>query len=106
MKQQPAGPKSGWSLQRQPAQTQHGFVEVSASRVLRDTEGTFRFKPTHYRHGATPDKWAAISLYSLTPARYPRGLRERSAKPPFVGSNPTRASIIVPMFMRSFEGGR
>jgi hypothetical protein len=25
-------------------------------------------------------------------ARYPSGLRERSAKPPFVGSNPTRAS--------------
>src|SRR5437762_5225191 len=26
------------------------------------------------------------------PARYPSGPRERSAKPPFVGSNPTRAS--------------
>jgi hypothetical protein len=25
-------------------------------------------------------------------ARYPSGPRERSAKPPFVGSNPTRAS--------------
>src|ERR1700735_1034580 len=25
-------------------------------------------------------------------ARYPSGLRERSAKPPFVGSNPPRAS--------------
>jgi hypothetical protein len=27
-------------------------------------------------------------------ARYPSGPRERSAKPPFVGSNPTRASTI------------
>src|ERR1700756_5476277 len=27
-----------------------------------------------------------------SPARYPSGPRERSAKPPFVGSNPTRAS--------------
>ena len=27
-------------------------------------------------------------------ARYPSGLRERSAKPPFVGSNPTRASTL------------
>src|SRR6266849_6548632 len=27
-------------------------------------------------------------------ARYPSGPRERSAKPPFVGSNPTRASKI------------
>ena len=38
------------------------------------------------------DNSMAVSLYSLRPARYPRGLRERSAKPPFVGSNPTRAS--------------
>ena len=28
------------------------------------------------------------------PARYPSGPRERSAKPPFVGSNPTRASNV------------
>ena len=28
----------------------------------------------------------------LSGARYPSGLRERSAKPPFVGSTPTRAS--------------
>src|SRR5438105_12813798 len=32
------------------------------------------------------------------PARYPSGPRERSAKPPFVGSNPTRAS-------KSFRSG-
>src|SRR5713101_6867117 len=28
-------------------------------------------------------------------ARYPSGPRERSAKPPFVGSNPTRASKLL-----------
>src|SRR6266436_4708531 len=28
-------------------------------------------------------------------ARYPSGPRERSAKPPFVGSNPTRASRLL-----------
>ena len=36
----------------------------------------------------------APSVILISTARYPRGLRERSAKPPFVGSNPTRASIV------------
>src|SRR5579862_7710615 len=41
------------------------------------------------------DTFSPFSLYWLPLlARYPRGLRERSAKPPFVGSNPTRASKI------------
>ena len=34
-----------------------------------------------------------VILKSL--ARYPSGPRERSAKPPFVGSNPTRASMLL-----------
>src|SRR5882762_1169394 len=35
-----------------------------------------------------PSKFAILK----DSARYPSGPRERSAKPPFVGSNPTRAS--------------
>src|SRR5207245_1274868 len=33
-------------------------------------------------------------------ARYPSGPRERSAKPPFVGSNPTRASNVFKHLVR------
>src|SRR5579859_3111135 len=41
-------------------------------------------------------------------ARYPSGPRERSAKPPFVGSNPTRASncLVVPQSGRHFPACR
>ena len=41
----------------------------------------FRLKRRTFRYTAV-----------LSGARYPSGLRERSAKPPFVGSTPTRAS--------------
>src|SRR5207245_2502894 len=34
-------------------------------------------------------------------ARYPSGPRERSAKPPFVGSNPTRASKLLRSLCKS-----
>src|ERR1700737_1418774 len=42
-------------------------------------------------------EWCALTRPTIfaiikSSARYPSGPRERSAKPPFVGSNPTRAS--------------
>lgn len=37
------------------------------------------------------EKRGAFAILKVS-ARYPSGPRERSAKPPFVGSNPTRAS--------------
>src|SRR6266702_822351 len=50
-----------------------------------------------------PPKTLARFVILQDSARYPSGPRERSAKPPFVGSNPTRAST----FLRSGpkEGG-
>jgi hypothetical protein len=45
---------------------------------------------------------ARFSRHEQAGARCPSGLRERSAKPPFVGSNPTRASN----FAESARGGR
>src|ERR1700737_1804815 len=40
---------------------------------------------------ATPSGCVSFAILKSL-ARYPSGPRERSAKPPFVGSNPTRAS--------------
>src|SRR2546427_9116753 len=44
--------------------------------------------------GRRADKARRFRYTGCIGARYPRGLRERSAKPPFVGSNPTRASRV------------
>ena len=44
--------------------------------------------------GATDTVSRVFDILTSALARYPRGPRERSAKPPFVGSNPTRASKI------------
>ncbi len=61
---------------------------------------------THFRKGLcrklarisnfrrATDSLAGLPLYSVLPVRYPRGPRGRSAKPLFVGSNPTRTSSI------------
>src|SRR6266581_793410 len=43
-----------------------------------------------------PPKTLARFVILQDSARYPSGPRERSAKPPFVGSNPTRASTFLP----------
>src|SRR2546425_563292 len=42
----------------------------------------------------TPKNFARVVILQDS-ARYPSGPRERSAKPPFVGSNPTRASKLL-----------
>src|SRR6266705_5848717 len=42
-----------------------------------------------------PPKTLARFVILQDSARYPSGPRERSAKPPFVGSNPTRASRLL-----------
>src|SRR6266849_4712809 len=42
-----------------------------------------------------PPKTLARFVILQDSARYPSGPRERSAKPPFVGSNPTRASKLL-----------
>src|SRR5712691_468900 len=48
--------------------------------------------------GGGPDRRGRFAILTSL-ARYPSGPRERSAKPPFVGSNPTRASrlLFVPL---------
>src|SRR2546430_4034672 len=42
----------------------------------------------------SPESTSKFAILSDS-ARYPSGPRERSAKPPFVGSNPTRASKLL-----------
>src|SRR6266513_4800723 len=42
----------------------------------------------------SPENSSRFAILSDS-ARYPSGPRERSAKPPFVGSNPTRASKLL-----------
>src|SRR6266576_3510785 len=42
----------------------------------------------------SPESSSKFAILSDS-ARYPSGPRERSAKPPFVGSNPTRASKLL-----------
>src|SRR5882724_5273887 len=43
---------------------------------------------------AFEEGWGEFVILGVS-ARYPSGPRERSAKPPFVGSNPTRASSFL-----------
>jgi hypothetical protein len=74
--QQEAGPDAQIAPAQQPAPDGHQC-----------TEGCVR---------ALPCGEMEFAILSWSWARYPRGPRERSAKPPFVGSNPTRASNLNP----------
>lgn len=72
----------------------------SAKARLHAAKRTCRLRPTAKspatgRESPVTSHQPPVTAFVILapPARYPSGPRERSAKPPFVGSNPTRASI-------------
>src|SRR5271156_4575467 len=80
---------------------QRGREKVDCSGSTCRTRNEKRSPP---REGRRKRKARAITFAILRSlARYPSGPRERSAKPPFVGSNPTRASTVFPCILASFQ---
>ena len=78
---------------------------AASPRAIRSANSLKRLGMRSQRHPVTrravsDSSRLAASVILMGTARYPRGPRERSAKPPFVGSNPTRASKIPSTRMR------
>src|SRR6266478_7654752 len=69
-----------------------GGIGAIPSRSANSRDSREKVKAGGRRPAPVPPKTLARFVILQGSARYPSGPRERSAKPPFVGSNPTRAS--------------
>src|ERR1035437_5665154 len=87
-----ARPKSGRPLHRQPVQWRDGLVEASASRVLRDAEGTFRFK-------FTSPRFRVLVSFDLAETKRP-SFRAKRGIPPCPSRSKQRG---IPRFARNDE---
>src|SRR6266852_8948411 len=72
-----------------------GGIGEIPTRSANSHDGGEKVKAGGRRPAPVPPKTLARFVILQGSARYPSGPRERSAKPPFVGSNPTRASTFL-----------
>src|SRR5712691_917144 len=73
-----------------------GGIGAIPARSANSHDGGEKVKAGGRKAPPQPPKTLARFVILQDSARYPSGPRERSAKPPFVGSNPTRASTFLP----------
>src|SRR6266478_6750 len=71
-----------------------GGIGAIPARSANSRDSREKVKAGGRRPAPVPPKTLARFVILQDSARYPSGPRERSAKPPFVGSNPTRASKV------------
>src|SRR5712691_9247062 len=72
-----------------------GGIGAIPARSANSHDGGEKVKAGGRKPAPGPPKTLARFVILQDSARYPSGPRERSAKPPFVGSNPTRASKLL-----------
>src|SRR5713101_10190416 len=72
-----------------------GGIGAIPARSANSHDSGEKVKAAGLKPPPQPPKTLARFVILQDSARYPSGPRERSAKPPFVGSNPTRASKLL-----------
>src|SRR6266487_2557485 len=77
-----------------------GGIGAIPARSAASHDGGEKVKAGGRKARPQPPKTLARFVILQDSARYPSGPRERSAKPPFVGSNPTRASNVFKHLVR------
>src|SRR5713101_545477 len=77
-----------------------GGIGAIPARSANSHDGGEKVKAGGRKPAPGPPKTLARFVILQDSARYPSGPRERSAKPPFVGSNPTRASKVFKHLVR------
>src|SRR3989442_11529396 len=83
----------GYRLLHQPHAA--GGIGAIPARGANSHDSREKVKAGGRKAPPQPPKTLARFVILQDSARYPSGPRERSAKPPFVGSNPTRASKLL-----------